>query len=249
MKITALEQRRGEAGFTLVELAIVMIIIGLLIGGILKGQELIANAQTTATIAQMKGIDGALSTFRDKYSALPGDLRNPSQRLRGCTGNCANSGGASRGNGRIDRPTTLGTAPRPTDEGALAFLHMAAADLISGVDIDANDNPPAFGAALPEAKIGGGFWLGYSTSGQAVGLGAGSMRAGHYLVFNGLVQNAGGTNGGMTASQAAQVDRKLDDGDPQGGSAWAVGTGCVQSGEYNEDNDSSRCSVYSRVQA
>ena len=59
-----IHMNRGQAGFTLVELAIVMIIIGLLIGGILKGQELIANAQVTATVSQVKGIDAALSTFK-----------------------------------------------------------------------------------------------------------------------------------------------------------------------------------------
>ncbi len=48
----------NQSGFTLVELAIVMIIIGLLIGGILKGQELVSNARVTSTVAQIKGIDG-----------------------------------------------------------------------------------------------------------------------------------------------------------------------------------------------
>ncbi|MCD8566562.1 MAG: prepilin-type N-terminal cleavage/methylation domain-containing protein [Alphaproteobacteria bacterium] len=62
----------SQKGFTLVELAIVMIIIGLLIGGILKGQELIANAQITNAVTQIKGMDGAVATFRETYNAFPG---------------------------------------------------------------------------------------------------------------------------------------------------------------------------------
>ena len=77
----AYEHRQREAGFTLVELAVVMIIIGLLIGGILKGQELIANAQITGTASSVKGIDAATTTFRDTYAAMPGDLTNASTRL------------------------------------------------------------------------------------------------------------------------------------------------------------------------
>ncbi|MCB9991587.1 MAG: prepilin-type N-terminal cleavage/methylation domain-containing protein [Rhodospirillales bacterium] len=63
---------KRQAGFTLVELAVVMIIIGLLIGGVLKGQELIANAQITGTASAVKSIDAATTTFRDTYAALPG---------------------------------------------------------------------------------------------------------------------------------------------------------------------------------
>ena len=97
--MTIKEIKTGQSGFTLVELAIVMIIIGLLIGGILKGQELIANAQTTATVAQLKGIDGALSTFRDKYSTLPGDMLSPNTRLRDC--NAAPCNNPGNGDGRV----------------------------------------------------------------------------------------------------------------------------------------------------
>ena len=70
-----IEQIREDKGFTLVELAVVMIIIGLLVGGILKGQEMIANTQVTSTIAQIKAIDGAVGTFRDMYDAFPGDMQ------------------------------------------------------------------------------------------------------------------------------------------------------------------------------
>ena len=241
--MTGLTERKSEAGFTLVELAIVMIIIGLLIGGILKGQELVANAQVTATIAQIKGIDGALSTFRDKYSALPGDMNNPGDRLRDCAGDCDTDGDR---NGRIDEPG-LGLAPGPADEGLVAFRHMAAADLITGVQIDGEE---FFGEALPEAKMGGGFWLGFTADGQAEEIAAAEvMRAGHYLVYNGVVEDVG-EDAGITAAQAGQVDRKMDDGDPVGGSTRAPDSnGCRNANDnYNENDDGAACSLYIRVQ-
>ncbi len=244
MNTLTISNRRGEAGFTLVELAIVMIIIGLLIGGILKGQELIANAQLTATVAQIKGIDGALSTFRDKYSALPGDMLAPNTRLRDCT--AAPCSRAGNGNGRIDAPA-LGSAPSNANEGSVAFAHMAAADLISGVDINSNINPPAFGALLPEAKIGGGFWLGFTQNGNATGVTG--MRPGHYLVMNGLVSAVNAASSGLTSTQAAQIDRKLDDGNGNSGDVQATGSACVTgAGVYQENVTTASCALYIRVQ-
>ena len=240
--LSKIEKRRGESGFTLVELAIVMIIIGLLIGGILKGQELVANAQVTATVAQIKGLDGALSTFRDKYSAMPGDMRNAGTRLRNCTGNCVSSG-AALGDGRINVPGTLGNLPSIGDEARVAMSHLAAADLISGVQIIPTNN--SFGEALPEAKIGGGFWIGHTSTGAATGVTG--MRPGHYLVMNGTVAAAGGTNG-VTTTQAAQIDRKMDDGVGNAGDIQATGTGCLASGVYQESTVAANCSLYIRVQ-
>src|SRR5262245_240096 len=89
----------AQAGFTLVELAIVMIIIGLLIGGVLKGQQLITNAQVTSTVAQIKAIDAATTSFRDQYAATPGDMVTPTARIPNCaTGACAVVG---NGDGRV----------------------------------------------------------------------------------------------------------------------------------------------------
>ena len=241
--LSKLEKRRGESGFTLVELAIVMIIIGLLIGGILKGQELVANAQVTATVAQIKGLDGALSTFRDKYSALPGDMRAPETRLRDCTAAPCNDPGD--GTGRIGGNDSVHGAPGPTDERVTAFSHMAAADLISGVDIDGE---VLFGSALPEAKIGGGFWIGYEDDGDIVG-DASNVRPGHYLVLNTEVEAVSGSSlTGITATQAAQIDRKMDDGDPVTGDIQATGSGCVDSDIYAEADVSASCSMFVRVQ-
>jgi prepilin-type N-terminal cleavage/methylation domain-containing protein len=64
---------KNQAGFTLVEIAIVMVIIGLLIGGVLKGQAMIQNAKVKRVVKQADEIRAAVMTFYDKYGAYPGD--------------------------------------------------------------------------------------------------------------------------------------------------------------------------------
>ncbi len=246
MKIETIEQQKREGGFTLVELAIVMIIIGLLIGGILKGQELIANSQVTATIAQVKGIDAAVSTFRDKYSALPGDLNNATVRLSQCSvaPTVCENGDAS---GRIDG-RDANQAARIGDETLQAFVHLAAGDLLSGIDTAAGTD--AFGSALPEAKTGGGFWLAYSDDGEVTNISAATeARAGHYLVYTGTVANIANENGALPPSRAAQMDRKLDDGSPTSGSVIADGDDCrsATAGLYDE-GAGNVCNMIFRVQ-
>lgn len=65
--------KRGQAGFTLVEIAIVMVIIGLLIGGVLKGQAMIENAKVKRMVKQADEFRAAVMTFYDKYGVYPGD--------------------------------------------------------------------------------------------------------------------------------------------------------------------------------
>lgn len=246
MNIQTLEKQKREGGFTLVELAIVMIIIGLLIGGILKGQELIANSQVTATIAQIKGIDAATSTFRDKYASLPGDM-NPANRLSNCTAApCSTAGNA---NGRIENgaAAAAGAAPAIGNESVVAFSHMAAADLVSG--IESSGGALTYGQALPEAKLGGGFnGIEYTAANLTQ---AQAARAGHYLVMTGAVGAVGAATGAITAARAAQIDRKLDDGLPNTGSVRA-NNGCAANtgvnDNYLEGTDGTTCSIYARIQ-
>lgn len=81
--------RRATAhyGFTLVEVSIVLTVVGLLVGGILKGQEFVTHSRVTATIAQVKAIEAAVTTFKDTYNELPGDLSDGSARIPNCP-NC-----------------------------------------------------------------------------------------------------------------------------------------------------------------
>lgn len=79
---------RNQKGFTLVEIAIVLVIIGLILGATLKGQELINNAKVKSAINQYKSITAAVYTYQDKYGQLPGDdIRATSRAWAGsCTG-------------------------------------------------------------------------------------------------------------------------------------------------------------------
>ncbi|HEU4647213.1 MAG TPA: prepilin-type N-terminal cleavage/methylation domain-containing protein [Burkholderiales bacterium] len=65
--------KTNQKGFTLVEIAIVLVIIGLLLGGILKGQEMITQAKIKNIISDFSGISAAFHGYQDRYRAIPGD--------------------------------------------------------------------------------------------------------------------------------------------------------------------------------
>src|ERR1700733_9655878 len=71
---------RTQSGFTLVEIAIVLVIIGLLLGGILKGQEMINQAKIKNVVSDFNGIASALYGYQDRYRQLPGDDLNAATR-------------------------------------------------------------------------------------------------------------------------------------------------------------------------
>jgi prepilin-type N-terminal cleavage/methylation domain-containing protein len=237
--------KRSEAGFTLVELAVVMIIIGLLIGGVLKGQELIANAQITSTVAQIKGIDAATTTFRDMYDALPGDMARAGARLPACAGACVVAAGPLLGNRRVDSAFT----GAPGAEGTAFWLQLNAADLLTGIN-PANGN--VWGGNFPEAEIGGGFHVGFfpGVGNLASQVGAvGNPRAGHYLALHATPAGAVAATGFLNPNQAFRIDSKLDDGVPGTGSVLAAGAAtCVAAAVYNEAVPAASCNVYTRFQ-
>ncbi len=239
---------KKQAGFTLVELAVVMIIIGLLIGGVLKGQELIANAQIASTVAGIKGIDAATSTFNDTYNAFPGDMSNALTRLPHCAAPCANGNGNS----------VLGIAPNAatanTAENLQYWIHLNLADLVSGVNTTGTGT---FGESMPTTNVGGGLVAGYIATGAIAGRTATATgRGGHYLVLRSAA-NAAGAGTTLTANQAARIDRKMDDGSPNAGTVMAIGAAgaganCVSAatavGVYNENQQGLLCDVAVRIQ-
>lgn len=256
------QTRNTESGFTLVELAIVMIIIGLLIGGILKGQELITNARVSSTVAQVKAMESGISGFRDKYAALPGDIGVPATRLSNCAGACATAGaGGTINNGLIEAIAALdpGAAYGIGSEAGLAFIHLGAAGFIGGVQ--PSTTGLGIGVSNPTTPLGGA-WSMASSNGAITGaISVVGLTSGIYVVSNPLVPgtNAVPTTSAqiMTPSNAANIDRKLDDGSPLTGSVRAVGaatgagTCTVLVGavvQYAEQLGGNLCGVAAKVQ-
>jgi prepilin-type N-terminal cleavage/methylation domain-containing protein len=109
-------ERLNNKGFTMIELAIVLVIIGLLVAGVLKGRELITSAKVKNVAQQIKAVEAAVHTYQDKYRALPGD--DKAKTLARFTPAAAGDGDA---NGQI-----TGT------EVFLVPNHLADAGLITG---------------------------------------------------------------------------------------------------------------------
>lgn len=76
---------RRQSGFSLIEIAIVLVVIGLLIGGVLQGTALINNARTKDLIAAMQDTRAAVAAFKDRYGFLPGDMPTATANIPGMT--------------------------------------------------------------------------------------------------------------------------------------------------------------------
>ena len=91
----------AQRGFTLIELSIVLVIIGLIVGVVLVGQDLIRAAGVRATISQIEKYQTAVNTFRGKYGYLPGDIKDPDASMFGFAAR-GTLAGQGDGNGVIE---------------------------------------------------------------------------------------------------------------------------------------------------
>ncbi len=119
--------KNRQAGFTLVEIAIVMVIIGLLIGGVLKGQAMIQNAKAKRVVKQADELRAAIMSFYDKFGVYPGDENKAAIPMGTDT--------EGNGNGQISNAEAYGL-----------FLDLQLTELISGDYNGTSDRPfHAFG--------------------------------------------------------------------------------------------------------
>ncbi|MBF0179411.1 MAG: prepilin-type N-terminal cleavage/methylation domain-containing protein [Magnetococcales bacterium] len=217
---------RKEAGFTLIEIAIVVVIIGLLLGGILTAHEMIRGARMHGLANQGSAVKAAILGFSDRFHALPGDSPNASANLPGlanladrCAGAAGKRGpGNGDGNNRIGGPPELAEDPhsgcKRADELAFAWRHLSAAGFLAGsfdgkgegVD-EAEFNCRA--STCPTNPYNGGMLLFFN----------------HQQFTNDFEdpRDDGATNQlssgrNIPVEVIAELDRKIDDGDPAAGS-------------------------------
>ena len=115
--------RKQQQGFTLIEIAIVLVIIGLLLGGVLKGQELIQNARVRNIIALQDGVKAAYFGFQDRYRGIPGDYT-----VGNAGANIPNAGATCGGNSNSLIDATVGGV----GESICAWYHLSRAGFITG---------------------------------------------------------------------------------------------------------------------
>ncbi len=131
-----------QTGFTLVEIAIVLVIIGLLLGGILKGQEMITQAKIKNVVNDFNGITAAVNSYQDRYRALPGDDLNATGRWKasdGTTDVTSNGNGngsfncsAAKAGYNDGPPTTMTGIAAGQSECNLYWQHLRLAGFVGG---------------------------------------------------------------------------------------------------------------------
>jgi prepilin-type N-terminal cleavage/methylation domain-containing protein len=238
-------------GFTLIEVSIVLVLIGLLAGGILAGQELIHGSTLRSVVSQKEQIEAATNTFRNKYNGLPGDLTHATSFGFGANGN---------GDGKIGQ--FMGV---DYDEVWGFFEHLSQAELIPG-EYTGTNGPSGARHAVPGTNVpaskfpNAGFmvvgWFGYTNAFDYIGPGPRPWTTiqFHALLFGTTYLSQYETFGPiLSASDALSIDLKFDDGLPASGAfiapnIWSCATSNINTNaKYRTSTSNPRCSFYIRL--
>jgi prepilin-type N-terminal cleavage/methylation domain-containing protein len=218
-------QPTDKNAFSLVELSIVLVILGLLVGGILSGQSLIRAAEMRSVNTEYQRYAAAVSTFRDKYFALPGDMSNATSFWTAGTAN-------GDGNGQI-----LGSAPTvaATNETGHFWAQLGLAGLVEGSYTPASWASPVLGTTTPRGKLSSSGWnmrwVGTVANDDitvgTTGAGTNIMYEGNYgnafFLMSAVTLAAPTAAGGLLrAEEAWNIDTKMDDGKPATGSVTSL---------------------------
>ena len=191
-----MKSRQKQTGFTLVEIAIVLVIIGLLLGGILKGQELINSARVKNLANDFRTIPTYIYGYQDKFRALPGDDPSADKHVTG--GVVAATPAGKQGNGVIEGTWNTTTQ---TDESYLFWQHVRLANLAAG-PTTAGD--PDY---IPKNAMNAPLGITSPTPTQTVG-----GLTGTYMICS----------SGILGKFAKQLDIQMDDGNTATGSMRVV---------------------------
>ena len=210
---------KKQGGFTLVEIAIVLVIVGLLLAGVLKGQEMIENGRVKSAANDLNGVAASYSSYLDRYKRLPGD--DGDAAALAARGAAWTGMAAGNVNGIIVAPVNTAFNPAGT-EAEFFFRHLRAAGFLAGNPADVGLN------ALPTNA-----WGGRTAVANANTQGRPAAR----LVV---------CMGSVPGKSAGALDVQLDDGLPGAGSLRAtLGANNIAPGNaaatYNEDQAYTVC--------
>ena len=218
-----------KRAFSLVELSIVLVILGLLVGGVLSGQSLIRAAQIRSVSSEFTRYATAVGTFRDKYFALPGDMNN-AQSFWGVAhataATCVTTAGIGNQtcNGDSDGIIYPSTG---SNESLRFWQHLASAGLIEGSYdgiTHGTGGTSSTTANSPASKLGSSalWWVWYygAITGSVVAFDA---TYGNFLQLGIQVPNAPPTIATLKPEEIWNIDTKVDDGKPATGRllVWA----------------------------
>ncbi len=244
-----------SSGFTLVELSVVLVIIGLIIGGVLVGKDLIYGSKLRSTISNIEKIKSAVYTFRNKYGGLPGDLSDAYQYWGSACGpngsNGTNTIIVTAGSGIVDSNACNGNNNGYIEfysdrfgEDVKFWQHLSLAGLIEGKYLGYRSAGGSTGLNTPGSIIPAGMdntaysirYAGIQQAYVSAGITTNIYKmSGNFISWG--AYDAGSTNdtgiGFMTARQAYAFDSKFDDGEPTTGNIVAtmgVYNGVAQAG-------------------
>jgi len=222
-------------GFTLVEMAIVLVVIGLIVAGIMGGSQMIRQAEIKSVITDAQGYQSAVDTFHLQYMALPGDMNNAYAFWDSDCGSNANVCNGD-GNGSIkDSSDPIVN----TDEEMAAWVHLALSHVISGpfnnTTVNQAQDP---GITIPGSKLeGGGFRLFsatiYAQTGNAI-----SFASDTGTLVDGDI---------LRPEEAWNIDKKIDDGRADTGMVMGESSGATNdcaAGTYSLGDTNVVCVLY-----
>ena len=183
--------KHQQSGFTLVEIAIVLVIVGLLLGGVLKGQELINSAKAKTYAQDFRTIQSALYAFQDRFKGIPGDLAGADTKI---TGAALATPAGTVGNGQISGVWDSTTG---TDESCLVWQHLRLAGFLAG--------------STATNCTAGNIYLQTNADGGRVGLSS-------TVPITGMTGTYFICSAGVVGKTAKQLDLQLDDGNTETGS-------------------------------
>ncbi len=249
--------KQNTHGFTLVELSIVLVILGLLTGGVLAGQSLIRAAELRSITTEFTNFRTATYAFRNKYFAKPGDITN----AESFWGTFSAGGGCPAGTG-VGTETCNGDGNGSVEFGAASeaseihtfWQHLSNAGLIEGTYTGITGPGGIWdgelGINLPESKVSSAGW---STADFTWAANSVFSDFAYRDVFMfGTIVGTDDTYGKiLTPEEAWNIDTKMDDGMPQQGKVWAAhwddctdaGTSAIRTGEYLLADDTVQCSL------